>query len=79
MKVVVAGTGYVGLSMATLLAQHHKVVAVDIMPEKGDKINKRISSIHDEYIDKYFVDGYTLCLLKKMRKVVGYVFKRYAE
>ena len=54
MKIAVAGTGYVGLSMATLLAQHHEVVAVDIIPEKVEKINNRISPIQDEYIEKYF-------------------------
>ena len=48
-----AGTGYVGLSIATLLAQHHKVTAVDVVPEKVEKINKRISPIQDEYIEKY--------------------------
>ena len=56
MKVAVAGTGYVGLSMATLLAQHHQVVAVDIIPEKVEKINQRISPIQDEYIEKYFAE-----------------------
>ena len=54
MKIAVAGTGYVGLSMATLLAQHNQVMAVDIMPEKVKKINQRISPIQDEYIEKYF-------------------------
>ena len=54
MKIAVAGTGYVGLSIATLLAQHHQVVAVDVIPEKVDKINNRISPIQDEYIEKYF-------------------------
>ena len=54
MKIAVAGTGYVGLSMATLLAQHHEVVAVDIIPEKVEKINNRISPIQDDYIEKYF-------------------------
>lgn len=54
MKIAVAGTGYVGLSMATLLAQHHQVVAVDILPDKVEKINNRISPIQDEYIEKYF-------------------------
>ena len=53
MKIAVAGTGYVGLSIATLLAQHNTVMAVDIVPEKVDKINKRISPIQDEYIEKY--------------------------
>ena len=56
MKIAVAGTGYVGLSMATLLAQHHDVVAVDIIPEKVEKINNRISPIQDEYIEKYFTE-----------------------
>ena len=56
MKIAVAGTGYVGLSMATLLAQHHEVVAVDIIPEKVDNINCRISPIQDEYIEKYFAE-----------------------
>ena len=53
MKIAVAGTGYVGLSIATLLSQHHEVMAVDIVPEKVEKINKRISPIQDEYIEKY--------------------------
>ena len=56
MKIAVAGTGYVGLSMATLLAQHHEVVAVDIIPEKVEKINNRISPIQDDYIEKYFAE-----------------------
>lgn len=56
MKIAVAGTGYVGLSMATLLAQHHEVTAVDVIPEKVEKINKRISPIQDEYIEKYFAE-----------------------
>ena len=50
LKIAVAGTGYVGLSLATLLSQHHQVTAVDIIPEKVEKINKRISPIQDEYI-----------------------------
>jgi len=54
MKIAIAGTGYVGLSIATLLSQHNEVVAVDIIPEKVEKINKRISPIQDEYIEKYF-------------------------
>lgn len=56
MKIAVAGTGYVGLSIATLLSQHHQVMAVDILPEKVEKINKRISPIQDEYIEKYFAE-----------------------
>ena len=54
MKIAVAGTGYVGLSMATLLAQHNEVVAVDIVPEKVDMINRRVSPIQDDYIEEYF-------------------------
>ena len=53
LKIAVAGTGYVGLSIATLLSQHHEVVAVDIIPEKVDMLNKRKSPIQDEYIEKY--------------------------
>jgi UDPglucose 6-dehydrogenase len=56
MKIAVAGTGYVGLSIATLLAQHHEVVAVDVIPEKVDKINHKISPIQDEYIEKYLAE-----------------------
>ena len=56
MKIAEAGTGYVGLSMATLLAQHNEVVAVDIVAEKVEKINRRISPIQDEYIEKYFAE-----------------------
>ena len=56
MKIAVAGTGYVGLSVATLLAQTNQVVAVDIIPEKVDMINKRISPIQDEYIEKFFAE-----------------------
>lgn len=56
MKIAVAGTGYVGLSIATLLAQHNSVVAVDVIPEKVEKINNRISPIQDDYIEKYFAE-----------------------
>lgn len=56
MKIAVAGTGYVGLSMATLLAQHHSVVAVDVLAEKVEKINRRESPIVDEYIERYFAE-----------------------
>ena len=56
LKIAVAGTGYVGLSIATLLAQKHEVVAVDVIPEKVEKINNRLSPIQDEYIEKYFAE-----------------------
>ena len=56
MKIAVAGTGYVGLSIATLLAQHHEVVAVDIIPEKVELINNKKSPIKDDYIEKYLVE-----------------------
>ena len=55
-KIAVAGTGYVGLSIATLLAQYHHVIAVDIIPEKVEMINNRRSPIQDEYIEKYFAE-----------------------
>ncbi len=55
-KIAVAGTGYVGLSIATLLAQHHQVTAVDVIPEKVEKLNNRISPIQDEYIEKYLTE-----------------------
>lgn len=54
--IAVAGTGYVGLSIATLLSQHHQVTAVDVIPEKIEKINHRISPIQDEYIEKYLAE-----------------------
>lgn len=53
LKIAVAGTGYVGLSIATLLSQHHHVSAVDVIPEKVEKLNHRISPIQDDYIEKY--------------------------
>lgn len=56
MKIAVAGTGYVGLSMAALLSQNHNVTAVDIIPEKVEMINRRVSPIQDEYIEKYFAE-----------------------
>ena len=56
LKIAVAGTGYVGLSIATLLSQHHQVTAVDIVPEKIDLINKKISPIQDDYIEKYLAE-----------------------
>ena len=55
MKIAVAGTGYVGLSMATLLAQRHCVVAVDVVGEKVEKINRRVSPIQDEYIERFVI------------------------
>ena len=55
-KIAVAGTGYVGLSIATLLSQHHQVTAVDIIPEKVDMINNRRSPIQDDYIEKYLAE-----------------------
>ena len=55
-KVAVAGTGYVGMSIATLLAQHHQVIAVDVVPEKVEKLNNKISPIQDDYIEKYLAE-----------------------
>ena len=55
-KIAVAGTGYVGLSIATLLAQKNEVVAVDVIPEKVEKLNKKISPIQDDYIEKYLAE-----------------------
>lgn len=55
-KIAVAGTGYVGMSIATLLAQHHQVIAVDVIPEKVEKINHRVSPIQDDYIEKYLAE-----------------------
>lgn len=55
-KIAVAGTGYVGLSIATLLAQHHHVTAVDVIPEKVEKLNNRVSLIQDDYIEKYLAE-----------------------
>ena len=52
-RIAVAGTGYVGMSIATLLAQHHEVVAVDVLPEKVEKINRKVSPIQDDYIEQY--------------------------
>ena len=56
LKIAVAGTGYVGLSIATLLSQHHKAMAVDIVPEKVELINSKKSPIQDEYIEKYLTE-----------------------
>lgn len=57
MKIAVAGTGYVGLSIATLLSQKNEVVALDVVPEKVEKINNKISPIKDEEIEKYFKEN----------------------
>ena len=57
MKIAVAGTGYVGMSIATLLAQNHDVTAVDVIKEKVDMINSRISPIQDEYIEKFLAEN----------------------
>ena len=65
-KIAVAGTGYVGLSLATLLAQHHQVIAVDVIAEKVDKINNKISPIQDDYIEKYLADDSLLPYVGKM-------------
>ena len=60
-KVAVAGTGYVGLSIATLLSQHHHVIAVDVIPEKVEKLNNKVSPIQDDYIEKFLEENhYTL-------------------
>ena len=56
MNIAVAGTGYVGLSIATLLAQHNHVTAVDVIPEKVEKINRKISPIQDDYIELYLAE-----------------------
>lgn len=66
LKIAVAGTGYVGLSIATLLSQHHKVMAVDIIPEKVETINNKKSPIQDEYIEKYLAEK-ELCNLLRRR------------
>lgn len=71
LKIAVAGTGYVGLSLAVLLSQHHEVTAVDIVPEKVEKINKRISPIQDEYIEKYLAEK-TLHLTATMDGELAY-------
>lgn len=60
MKITVAGTGYVGLSIATLLSRFHQVEAIDIVPEKVDMINQRKSPIQDEYIERFFAEDMAL-------------------
>ena len=61
-KIAVAGTGYVGLSIATLLAQHHQVIAVDVIPEKVEMLNRKRSPIQDEYIEKCLKNRWSLCI-----------------
>ena len=68
MNIAVAGTGYVGLSLATLLAQHNHVMAVDIIPEKVDMVNHRKSPIQDDYIEKYLSEK-ALDLTATMEKI----------
>ena len=68
LKIAVAGTGYVGLSIATLLAQHHQVMAVDIVPEKVELINKKQSPIRDNYIEKYLAEKIWILPPRWMRK-----------
>lgn len=60
MQIAVAGTGYVGLSIATLLAQHHEVTAVDIVQERVDMVNRRQSPIQDDYIERFFAEDVQL-------------------
>ena len=80
MKIAVAGTGYVGLSIATLLSQHHEVMAVDIIPEKVELINQKKSPIQDEYIEKYLSedkyivihDGFELTIWKDFMREEKY-------
>lgn len=61
-RVAVAGTGYVGLSIATLLSQHHHVTAVDVIPEKVEKLNNKVSPIQDDYIEKYLAENRLILL-----------------
>ncbi|MCS2796505.1 nucleotide sugar dehydrogenase [Bacteroides fragilis] len=70
-KIAVAGTGYVGMSIATLLAQHHEVVAVDVLPEKVEKINQKISPIQDDYIEQYMAEK-PLCLSATLDGTAAY-------
>ena len=69
-KIAVAGTGYVGMSIATLLAQHHEVVAVDVLPEKVEKINQKISPIQDDYIEQYMALRPILWLLLLLQTTI---------
>ena len=83
-KIAVAGTGYVGLSIATLLSQHHQVTAVDIIPEKVEMINNRKSPIQDDYIEKYLAEkelNLTVNRQNMIAVVIGYdsIRKHLAE
>ena len=69
-KIAVAGTGYVGLSLAVLLAQHNRVIAVDIIPEKVEMINNKKSPIQDDYIEEYLAN-YTLNLIATLEWKIG--------
>lgn len=69
-KIAVAGIGYVGLSIATLLSQHHEVTAVDIVPEKVEMINQRKSSIQDEYIEKCWKEKMNLVATLDSKKLI---------
>ena len=75
MKIAVAGTGYVGLSIATLLSQHHEVMAVDIIPEKVGLINHKKSPIQDEYIEKYLAGKSIVKVIVVRGKIVNIVVK----
>ena len=83
LKIAVAGTGYVGLSIATLLAQHHQVTAVDVIPEKVEMLNRKQSPIQDDYIEKYLADNLKLKIKRSWQifpvevrgiDFIGYVF-----
>lgn len=74
LKIGVAGTGYVGLSIAILLAQHHQVIAVDVIPEKVDLINQRKSPIQDDYIGNIFLNTENHCGMKI--KNIFFLFKK---
>ena len=76
MKIAVAGTGYVGLSIATLLAQHNEVVAVDVIPEKVDLINTKKSPIQDDYIEQYLAEK-TLELFARDIEAAGQLHEYY--
>ena len=76
-KIAVAGTGYVGLSIATLLSQHHQVTAVDIVPEKVKMINNRKSPIQDDYIEKYLAEKELNLTAKQLRRCLKNKYSRW--